>query len=229
MGLRIRKSIKVAPGVRLNFGKKGISASIGKRGAGITVGPTGTTAHVGIPGTGISYVKKVGTTKTNVTAGRESATYQEKNIMEKQPKRGYSSCFVALIVLLGIGCLMIILNYGWSSDAIVGLVLFIVFGIVVLNICGVIMKNNDIFVGNSAIINEPTHANPVAKTSDFNSTPINPKEPFIHYKYPTISLLKRYEEDGNYINAEEQFANKNHIIKILGSFGIQIKTIYKSI
>ena len=229
MGLRIRKSIKVAPGVRLNFGKKGISASIGKRGAGITVGPTGTTAHVGIPGTGISYVKKVGTTKTNVTAGRESATYQEKNIMEKQPKRGYSSCFVALIVLLGIGCLMIILNYGWSSDAIVGLVLFIVFGIVVLNICGVIMKNNDIFVGNSAIINEPTHANPVAKTSDFNSTPINPKEPFIHYKYPTISLLKRYEEDGNYINAEEQFANKNHIIKILGSFGIQIKTIRASV
>lgn len=63
MGLRIRKSIKIAPGVRLNFGKKGISTSIGKRGAGITIGPTGTTAHVGIPGTGISYVKKVGTTK----------------------------------------------------------------------------------------------------------------------------------------------------------------------
>ena len=30
MGLRIRKSIKIAPGVRLNFGKKGISTSIGK-------------------------------------------------------------------------------------------------------------------------------------------------------------------------------------------------------
>lgn len=43
MGLRIRKSIKIAPGVRLNFGKKGISTSIGKRGAGITIGPTGTT------------------------------------------------------------------------------------------------------------------------------------------------------------------------------------------
>lgn len=49
MGLRIRKSIKIAPGVRLNFGKKGISTSIGKRGAGITIGPTGTTAHIGIP------------------------------------------------------------------------------------------------------------------------------------------------------------------------------------
>ncbi len=63
MGFRIRKSIKVAPGVRLNFGKKGISTSIGKRGAGINIGPTGTTAHVGIPGTGISYVKKLAQVK----------------------------------------------------------------------------------------------------------------------------------------------------------------------
>lgn len=59
MGFRIRKSIKLAPGVRLNFGKKGISTSIEKRDAGITFESTGTTTHVGIPGTGISYVKKV--------------------------------------------------------------------------------------------------------------------------------------------------------------------------
>ncbi len=59
MGLRIRKSIKIAPGIRLNFGKKGISTSIGGRGIGVTFGPTGTTTHIGIPGTGVSYVKKV--------------------------------------------------------------------------------------------------------------------------------------------------------------------------
>ena len=64
MGLRIRKSVKIAPGVRLNFGKKGISTSIGKRGVGVTFGPTGTTAHISVPGTGISYVKKTGISKS---------------------------------------------------------------------------------------------------------------------------------------------------------------------
>lgn len=100
MGLRIRKSIKVAPGVRLNFGKKGISTSIGKRGAGITVGPTGTTVHVGIPGTGISYVKKVGTTKTNVKAGRESASCQEKaNKISNKEIRVIMVVFLVLLAL----------------------------------------------------------------------------------------------------------------------------------
>lgn len=59
MGFRFRKTIKVAPGVRLNIGKKGVSTSVGKRGAGVTFGPKGTTAHVGIPGTGMSYTSKI--------------------------------------------------------------------------------------------------------------------------------------------------------------------------
>jgi S-DNA-T family DNA segregation ATPase FtsK/SpoIIIE len=58
------------------------------------------------------------------------------------------------------------------------------------------------------------------------STPINPKEPYTRYKYPTLDLLKRYENDGKpYIDEEEQLANKNQIVKVLGSFGVQIKEI----
>ena len=58
------------------------------------------------------------------------------------------------------------------------------------------------------------------------STPINPKEPFTRYKYPTLDLLKRYENDGKpYIDEAEQLANKNQIVKVLGSFGVQIKEI----
>lgn len=55
MGFRFRKSIKIAPGISLNIGKKGISASIGPRGAKITVGTRGTRATVGLPGTGLSF------------------------------------------------------------------------------------------------------------------------------------------------------------------------------
>ena len=57
------------------------------------------------------------------------------------------------------------------------------------------------------------------------NTPINPKEPFTRYKYPVLNLLKKYEDDGVSIDEEEQRANKNRIIEVLGNFGVQIKTI----
>jgi hypothetical protein len=56
VGFRFRKSFKIAPGVRLNLSKSGVSTSIGGRGATLNVGgKRGARATVGIPGTGISY------------------------------------------------------------------------------------------------------------------------------------------------------------------------------
>ena len=58
------------------------------------------------------------------------------------------------------------------------------------------------------------------------STPINPKEPWLNYKYPTLSLLKKYDDDDEpYIDMKEQTANKNRIVEVLNSFGVQIRTI----
>lgn len=61
MGFNFRKSIKIAPGVKLNIGKKGISSvSVGKQGARVTKDKNGNTkVTIGIPGTGISYTKKI--------------------------------------------------------------------------------------------------------------------------------------------------------------------------
>jgi hypothetical protein len=55
MGFRFRRSIKLLPGIRLNFGKRGVSTSIGVRGAHVTFGKAGTRTTVGLPGSGISY------------------------------------------------------------------------------------------------------------------------------------------------------------------------------
>ena len=55
MPFRFRRSIRFAPDVRLNIGKKGLSATIGVRGAHVTVGHDQTRTTVGVPGTGISY------------------------------------------------------------------------------------------------------------------------------------------------------------------------------
>src|SRR5690606_22906037 len=42
------------PGVRVNFGKKGISTSIGGRGATVNISKRGTRVTAGLPGTGLS-------------------------------------------------------------------------------------------------------------------------------------------------------------------------------
>lgn len=55
MGFRFRKTIKLAPGLRLNLGTRGASLSAGPRGASVTFGRNGVFGNVGIPGTGISY------------------------------------------------------------------------------------------------------------------------------------------------------------------------------
>ncbi len=59
MGLRFSRRVKIAPGVRLNFGLKSISVSAGVRGANLTLGKRGLFGNVGLPGTGLSYRKKL--------------------------------------------------------------------------------------------------------------------------------------------------------------------------
>ena len=54
---RFRRSVKIAPGVRLNFSKSGVSTSIGTRGAHVTLGHGKVRKTVGIPGTGVSYTE----------------------------------------------------------------------------------------------------------------------------------------------------------------------------
>lgn len=55
MAFRFRNTIRIAPGIRLNLGKKGVSLSAGVRGASITAGKNGVYGNVGLPGTGLSY------------------------------------------------------------------------------------------------------------------------------------------------------------------------------
>lgn len=59
MAFRFRRSMKLAPGVRVNLNKSGPSVRVGPQGAGVTVGTKGTRATAGIPGTGLSYSGKV--------------------------------------------------------------------------------------------------------------------------------------------------------------------------
>lgn len=55
--------------------------------------------------------------------------------------------------------------------------------------------------------------------------PYNPQLDLEKYRYPTVDLMKHYENNEPTINMEEQNANKDKIINTLRSFGIEISTI----
>jgi S-DNA-T family DNA segregation ATPase FtsK/SpoIIIE len=56
--------------------------------------------------------------------------------------------------------------------------------------------------------------------------PYDPKRELEFYHYPTLDLLKSYEDDGKpYIDMEEQTKNKNRIVEVLRNFSIEINSI----
>ncbi len=110
MAFRFRRTLKVAPGIRLNLTKKGASVRVGPRGAGVTMGTSGTTVSAGLPGTGLHTSKKLshGTRKTP-TALRETANPASAPV-ETPPRATAQLGFfgwTGVIVWIGIGLWLI--------------------------------------------------------------------------------------------------------------------------
>lgn len=105
MGLRFRKSFKIAPGVKLNLNKNSTSITFGKRGAHYTVNSKGKkTASVGIPGTGISYTMSTGSrTSSKKTTNQGGPNMFQNNFPDYNGnnKKWYQKTgwIIALIIL----------------------------------------------------------------------------------------------------------------------------------
>lgn len=52
---RFRRSIKIAPGIKINFNKKSTSLTLGRRGVHTTINKLGVRNTIGLPGSGLSY------------------------------------------------------------------------------------------------------------------------------------------------------------------------------
>jgi len=76
MGFRMRRSLKIAPGVRLNVSTRGVGVSAGVRGARYSVHSSGRrTTSLSIPGTGIGWSSSTGGgRRTSAGAARTSAS-----------------------------------------------------------------------------------------------------------------------------------------------------------
>ena len=59
------------------------------------------------------------------------------------------------------------------------------------------------------------------------STPINPREPFTNWKFPSVDLLKKYPSDDmtTFVQNDELQLKKDQIIKVLNDFDVQIRSI----
>ena len=59
MAIRFSNRLKIAPGVKLNIGKTGISTTVGAKGASVNLGKKGAHLNAGLPGTGLSSRTKI--------------------------------------------------------------------------------------------------------------------------------------------------------------------------
>lgn len=92
MGIRFRKSVKIAPGVRLNIGKKSAGISVGGKFGGVSYNSkTGARERFSIPGTGVSYSEKIG-----------SASDANPTLKKHQTIRREVFSLAMLIVIAGI-------------------------------------------------------------------------------------------------------------------------------
>lgn len=59
MSFRFQRRVRIAPGLRLNLSKGGLSLAGGMRGASVNIGRRGLYTNVGLPGTGLSVRRRV--------------------------------------------------------------------------------------------------------------------------------------------------------------------------
>ena len=87
MGLRFRKSIKIAPGVKLNIGTKSAGISLGGKGFRYSINTNGrSTTTVSIPGTGISYSTSSRSKHASAKNKRQSLEKEREKAEKAQEK-----------------------------------------------------------------------------------------------------------------------------------------------
>jgi uncharacterized protein DUF4236 len=89
MPIRFRRTLKIAPGVKLNFSKSGVSTTVGPKGFHFTFGKRGVRRTVSIPGTGVSEVDYIKKNETEAQKERQEKAEErrEERSEEKQESR----------------------------------------------------------------------------------------------------------------------------------------------
>jgi hypothetical protein len=93
MGLRFRRSVRIAPGVKVNLTKTGLGLTVGPRGSHYSVHSSGRrTRTVGLPGTGLYYQsvsRAGGSAPTRQRVGGQAAQSSPVDVASVVPKPGF--------------------------------------------------------------------------------------------------------------------------------------------
>lgn len=122
MGFKFRKRVKIAPGVNLNIGKKGVSTSLGGNGATVNISKRGVKTTVGIQGTGMSWSKNHSSTHSY-----EEELPQQNSVMGRIGNffSALENLFTALwygllgLFFLGVACVI-----GWVAIKVIWNLIF---------------------------------------------------------------------------------------------------------
>ena len=109
-----RKRVTVAPGVKLNISKKGVSTTFGVRGASINVGEKGVYLNTGIPGTGFYRRQKIGGGNTNINP---SANVSGHNTGKSGTSDGWTNFFSILIFF---SVIMLFVDFAFGGICLIG-------------------------------------------------------------------------------------------------------------
>lgn len=112
--MKFRKSIKIAPGIKLNVSKSGVSTTVGKKGLSVTTGKKGTFLNTSLPGTGLSNRKKIFGSNSSQA---ETTNAPIREISEKQK-------VVFRVIMRIIGSICVLLLIAGISTKIWGLAIF---------------------------------------------------------------------------------------------------------
>ena len=100
MAFRFRKSKQIAPGVRLNVGRKSAGISVGNRFFRKSVNTSGrTTTTVSAPGTGISH---------STTSTRGSTRGQPTGAVTEAPTRTTRRLPLPMLLLVAVGLCLVV-------------------------------------------------------------------------------------------------------------------------
>lgn len=113
MAFRFRKSFKIAPGVRINLSKSGVSTTVGGKGASVNFGKNGTYLNTGIPGTGLYSREKISGGFGSSESRQDSGFEQVDNAPSKSPAGNH--------ILLGIVTALLL----WFVKEVPGLTLIV--------------------------------------------------------------------------------------------------------
>jgi len=235
MAWSYRKRITIAPGIRLNVSKKGVSTTFGMRGASINVGQNGTYLNTGIPGTGIYQRQKISGENSRMPTPNQGS---ENNT--KKPNSSNNFVAILFIFIFVTAMFVVDLTIGFISLSVAIILMIFLMSTSskrkrpslteqAYNIEEYAVSQDDIELTIPQPETEPQEKD-IPENENYMepinfTTPFDPTLELPDYRQPILDLLKDYGGDVTEVNTEELNANTKRIVEVLSLFNITIDKI----